>query len=39
MNRALAALAVSTLLVGATATPANATTAKSRLVGPDANLT
>jgi hypothetical protein len=39
MNRALTALAVSTLLVGATATPANAITAKSRLVGPDANLT
>jgi hypothetical protein len=40
MNRALVVLAVSTFLVAATATPAQAATkASSRLVGPDASLT
>ena len=39
MNQTVTALAVSALLVAATATPANAATVKSRLVGPDANLT
>jgi hypothetical protein len=39
MTRALAALALTTVMAVATASPANAATAKSRLVGPDANLT
>ena len=39
MPRALAALALSTVMAVATASPANAATVSSRLVGPDANLT
>ena len=39
MTRTLAALALTTVLTVATATPADAATVQSRLVGPDANLT
>ena len=39
MKRALVALAIASAMAVPTATPANAATVKSRLVGPDANLT
>ena len=39
MTRTLAALALTTVMVVTTATPAHAVTVESRLVGPDANLT
>ena len=39
MTRTLTTLALTTVLTVATATPADAATVKSRLIGPDANLT